>query len=112
MIDALKAAKTLEEEGISVEVIDPRTLTPLDRETISKSVLKTKRLIVVDPGWHSFGAASEIISSISEKNTNIMKANPIRVTLPDSHTPMSAPLEKKYYIEQDDIISAIKKSLK
>ena len=111
VIDALKAAKNLEAEDVSVEVIDLRTLTPLDRETINKSVLKTKRLIVADPGWHSFGAASEIIASISEKNIYKMKANPIRVTLPDSHTPMSAPLENKYYIKQDDIVSAIKKSI-
>ena len=112
VIDALKAAKNLDAEGISVEVIDPRTLTPLDRETICKSVLKTKRLIVADPGWHSFGAASEIISSISEKNIHEMKASPVRITLPDSHTPMSAPLEKKYYIKQEDIVSAVKKLIK
>ena len=112
VIDALKAAKNLETEGVNVEVIDPRTLTPLDRETIIKSVSKTKRLVVADPGWHSFGAASEIISSISENNIQKMKSNPIRITLPDSHTPMSAPLEDKYYIKQDDIISAIKNSLK
>ena len=112
VIDALKAAKNLDAEGISVEVIDPRTLTPLDRETIGKSVLKTKRLIVADPGWHSFGAASEIISSVSEKNIHEMKASPIRITLPDSHTPMSAPLEKKYYIKQENIVSAVKKLMK
>ena len=98
VIDALKAAKNLEDEGISVEVIDPRTLTPLDRDTISKSVLKTKRLVVVDPGWHSFGASSEIIASISEKNIHKMKANPIRITLPDSHTPMSVSLEKIWLV--------------
>ena len=111
VVDALKAAKILDAEGISVEVIDLRTLTPLDSETINKSVLKTKRLIVADPGWHSFGAASEIIASISEKSMNKMQSNPIRITLPDSHTPMSASLEKKYYLSQVDIISGIKKSL-
>ena len=112
LIDALKAAKILEAEGISVEVIDPRTLTPLDTKTINKSVLKTNRLVVADPGWHSFGAASEIIASISEKSMSKMKSNPIRVTLPDSHTPMSVSLEKKYYLDKDDIISGIKKSIK
>jgi len=109
VVEALKAAKTLESEGISVEVIDLRTITPLDRETINKSVQKTKRLVVVDPGWNSFGASSEIIASVTEKNSNIMKANPVRITLPDSHTPMSASLEKQYYINQQDIISGIKK---
>ena len=111
VVDALKAAKKLETEGVSVEVVDPRTLTPLDRKTIGSSVAKTKRLIVLDPGWHSFGAASEIISSISEKYSHIMKKNPSRITLPDSHTPMSAPLENKYYVNQTDIISAVKKAI-
>ena len=74
--------------------------------------LKTKRLVVVDPGWHSFGVASEIIASISEKNIHKMEANPIRITLPDSHTPMSSSLEKKYYIKQEDIVSAVRKSIK
>ena len=109
VIDALKAASALEKQGISVEVIDPRTLSPLDNKTINKSVLKTGRLVVADPGWHSFGAASEIISSASEEHSRKMKNNPIRLTLPDSHTPMSAPLEKKYYLSEADIISAIKK---
>jgi len=94
-----------------VEVIDPRTLTPLDSETINKSVLKTKRLAVADPAWHSFGAASEIITSVSEKQTKQMKANPVRITLPDSHTPMSAPLEKKYYLNEERIVLEIKNLL-
>jgi len=111
VIDALKAAAILESEGISVEVIDPRTLTPLDSETINKSVLKTKRLAVADPAWHSFGAASEIITSVSEKQAKQMKANPVRITLPDSHTPMSAPLEKKYYLNKERIVLEIKNLL-
>ena len=112
VIDALKAAKILNDEGISVEVIDPRTLTPLDTDTINKSVTKTKRLVVADPAWNSFGAASEIISVILEKNMHIMKSKPVRVTLPNSHTPMSPSLEKEYYINQNDIISSIKKMVK
>ena len=109
VVDALKASKKLEQEGVSVEVIDPRTLSPLDSRTIIKSVMKTKRLIVLDPGWQSFGAASEIISLVSEKCSHIMKKNPLKITLPDSHTPMSAPLEKKYYVKVDDIVLKIKK---
>ena len=112
VIDALKAAKNLEKEGLSIEVIDPRTLSPLDTETIKRSVKNTGRLVVADPGWNSFGAASEIICSISEDTSINLKSNPKRITLPDSHTPMSGPLEKKYYITEIDIISSIKESLK
>lgn len=112
VIDALKAAKTLQKKGISVEVIDPRTLSPLDSKTILNSVSKTRRLIVADPGWQSFGAASEIISIVSEKYLKEMKSNPIKLSLPDSHTPMSKPLEKNYYLNQGDFILAIEKSLK
>ena len=79
-------------------VINVHTIKPIDKETINKSILKTKRLVVADPGWHSFGAASEIITLIMEKNMHIMEANPIRITLPDSHTPMSSSLEKEYYL--------------
>ena len=112
VVDALKAAEKLSNQGISVEVIDPRTLSPLDLRTILKSVSKTKRLLVADPGWHSFGAASEIISSVSEKKSLSLKSNPKRITLPDSHTPMSSRLEKKYYIGEKDIILEIRNLFK
>ena len=112
VVDALKAAKILEKKDISVEVIDPRTLTPLDSSAINKSILKTKRLVVVDPGWQSFGAASEIITLVTEKNMHIMKANPIRITLPDSHTPMSKKLEESYYFNEEKIVSKILKMIK
>ena len=59
---ALRAASTLQEEGVEVEILDPRTLSPLDMETIFASVAKTRRLVVADPAWGSFGAAAEIIS--------------------------------------------------
>lgn len=106
---ALRAAAALEKEGIDVEVIDPRTLTPLDHKTICDSVAKTRRFVVADPGWHSFGAAGEIVATVTEKLAVQLKANPVRVTLPDSHTPMSMALEPKYYPDDKVLGEAIQK---
>tara|TARA_B110000037_G_C17126810_1_gene508503 strand:+ start:1319 stop:2305 length:987 start_codon:yes stop_codon:yes gene_type:complete len=112
VVDALKASDMLKKVGISVEVIDPRTLSPIDYKTILKSVKKTKRLVVADPGWHSFGAASEIISTVLEKEYFKLKSKPLRLCLPDSHTPMSKNLEKKYYLDEYKIFKSIKKLFK
>ncbi len=108
---ALRAATLLEKEGIDVEVLDPRTLTPLDRHSICQSVAKTRRLVVADPAWHSFGAAAEIITSVSEEIGDQLRAKPIRVTLPDSHTPMSMALEPRYYPADDDLVVALKQAV-
>lgn len=104
---ALRAAELAQSEGISVEVIDPRTLAPLDRETICNSVSKTGRLVVADPGWRSFGAAGEIVTLVAETVGNKLKSNPIRITHPDSHTPMSMTLESKFYPTETNIQNAI-----
>jgi len=108
---ALRAASTLEKEGVDVEVVDPRTLTPLDRKSICDSAFKTHRLVVADPAWHSFGAAGEIITTVVENLGDKLKAKPVRVTLPDSHTPMSLALEPEYYPDDADIVAAVKRSL-
>ena len=108
---ALRAATILEKDGIDVEVVDPRTLAPLDRKTICDSAFKTKRLVVADPAWMSFGAAGEIIASVVENLGDKLKAKPVRVTLPDSHTPMSQTLEKEFYPTEEDIVAAIRKTL-
>lgn len=108
---ALRTAATLEKEGVDVEVVDPRTLAPLDRKTICDSVFKTRRLVVADPAWHSFGAASEIISTVVEQLGDKLQAKPVRVTLPDSHTPMSMALEPKYYPDDGDLVAAARKTL-
>ena len=105
---ALKAAETLEREGISVEVIDPRTISPLDRETICHSVMKTGHLLVADPAWRSFGAAAEIIASVAEDVGGKLLAPPVRVTLPDSHTPMSSALERIYYPDDNTLADAVR----
>jgi pyruvate dehydrogenase E1 component beta subunit len=94
---ALRVATQLEAEAIDVEVIDLRTVSPLDTETILNSVSKTRRLAVADPGWQSTGVAGEVIALICERLGHELMANPVRVCLPDSHTPMSASLEAQYY---------------
>lgn len=105
---ALRAAAALEKEGIDVEVIDPRTLTPLDRQTICASALKTGRIVAADPAWHSFGAAAEIITTVVEEIGDKLKAKPVRITLPDSHTPMSMTLEEQYYPSDKSLVEAIR----
>ena len=64
--------------------------------------------MVVDPGWESFGAASEIITSVTTRQNLHLISNPLRITLPDSHTPMSLALEEKYYINAQKIVNKIK----
>lgn len=89
----LKAARTLEKQGVSAEVIDLRSLVPLDRETVVESVRKTGRLIVVDEDYHSYGVTAEIIASVAEQGVT-WKAAPQRVAYPDIIIPFSRPLEQ------------------
>lgn len=105
---ALRAAETLAADGVEAEVIDPRTVSPIDMPTICESAEKTRRLVVLDPAWASFGVASEIIASACEQVGGKLAANPVRICLPDSHTPMSATLEKEFYPDEDDIITQVK----
>lgn len=108
---ALRAAAALEKEGISAEVVDPRTISPLDRKTICDSVFKTRRLVVADGTWRSFGSAAEIITTVVENLGDKLKAKPARVTLPDSHTPMSSALEPEFYPDEGDILTAVRATL-
>ena len=108
---ALRAAATLAKESIDVEVIDLRTISPIDMETVVSSVFKTKRILVTDPAWQSFGVASEIMAVVSEQLGSKLLENPVRVCLPDSHTPMSAPLEEEYYPSVTTLIGAVSKMM-
>jgi acetoin:2,6-dichlorophenolindophenol oxidoreductase subunit beta len=94
--DALEAAADLAGEGISVEVIDPMTLVPLDRETILGSVAKTGRLVVVDEACQTCGAAAEIIALVTSDEASFrgLKAAPARVCGLDVPVPFSPPMEK------------------
>jgi len=110
-IEALNAAKELEKEGISIEIIDIRTINPLDEEPLLESVKKTGRLIVADIGWKHAGFAGEIVSRVVEKVYQYLKEPPIRITLPDVPTPTTRALLNFYYPLPSDIVSAVKKLL-
>jgi len=103
--EALAAAEELAGRGIDAEVLDPLTLKPLDEELIVRSVEKTGRLLVVDGGWRSFGAAAEIMARVAE-NKDIMeiKAPLRRLALPDCPAPASRTLEKNYFKRAEDIV--------
>ncbi|MBI2339349.1 MAG: alpha-ketoacid dehydrogenase subunit beta [Deltaproteobacteria bacterium] len=107
---ALRAADQLASESIDVEVVDLRTLSPLDDGTVCESVSKTKRLVVADPAWRSVSVAAEIIALVSERLGDKLLANPQRICFPDSHTPMSAPLEKEYYPDEARMVQVVRKA--
>lgn len=94
---SLAAARTLEEQGISAEVIDLRSVIPLDRDTIIRSVQKTGRLLVVDPAPGTCSVASEIAATVAERALRSLKAPPLRLTAPDLPVPFSPDLERLMY---------------
>ncbi|GGC40401.1 pyruvate dehydrogenase subunit beta [Novosphingobium marinum] len=106
---ALKAAKELESEGISAEIVDPRTLVPLDKELILQSVRKTGRAICVDVAHQTCSAASEISAIIVENEFESLKGPVLRVTTPDTHLPFSPHIEKPLYPTVERIVAAAKK---
>ncbi|MEK7544050.1 MAG: transketolase C-terminal domain-containing protein [Patescibacteria group bacterium] len=101
-IEAIRAAKALMGEGIHAEVVDLRSVRPLDRETILRSVKKTHRLIVADTGWKSFGIGAEIVAMVAESGIRLA-APPLRIALPDLPTPTSSALAASYYPTSVDI---------
>jgi pyruvate/2-oxoglutarate/acetoin dehydrogenase E1 component len=104
---ALEAAEAVEKNGISVEVIDPRTLSPLDKGTILSSVKKTGRLLVADEDNKTCGFAAEISAMVAEEAIHFLKAPIIRRTSPDTPVPFSPPLEKAYMFGKDELLQSI-----
>jgi len=104
----LQAAEILSKEGISVEVIDLRTLRPLDTETVINSVKKTNRIVTVEEGWPVCGIASEISTVVIEQAFDDLDAPPLRVTGKDVPMPYAANLEKLALPTVDEIVAAIK----
>ena len=106
VIEALAAAQELQGQGIDVEVIDPRTLKPLDEEIILNSVKKTGRLVIADTGWKTGGVGAEIAALVAEKGFEHLKSPIKRVASPDIPTPASYVLEAKFYPGKADIVSS------
>ena len=90
---AMAAAGQLQSEGISCEVIDVRSLVPLDRQTIVRSVEKTGRLVVVDDDYHSYGVTGEVIATVAEAVGTALKSAPRRLAHPDVPVPFSRVME-------------------
>ncbi|MBI2859922.1 MAG: alpha-ketoacid dehydrogenase subunit beta [Chloroflexi bacterium] len=109
VIEAMKAAEQLGREGVSAEVIDLRSLKPLDEELLLGSVHKTGRLVVADGTWRTGGMSAGISAIVAEKAFASLKAPVGRVTLPDAPAPASCVLEKLYYPGAEDIVMAARK---
>ena len=107
----LAAAEALAKDGIEVEVVDPRTLVPLDEKTILDSVARTRRLVVVDECPLRGGIASEISATVAERGFRFLKAPILRVTRPDTPVPYSLPLENFITPDPQKIEAAVRRVL-
>ncbi len=105
--EAIAAAEALVSEGKSVEVIDPRTLVPLDVETIASSVKKTGRLVTVEDGCRTSGAGAEIVSRIAEDALGYVE-DIRRIACPDVPAPFSPPLQQAYMPNKETIIETVR----
>jgi pyruvate/2-oxoglutarate/acetoin dehydrogenase E1 component len=109
---ALQAARQLAREGTELEVIDARTLKPLDVETIATSVEKTGRLIVVNEGPLTGGFASEVVARLIEAvGISAFRANPVRVAAKDTPIPYAAALERMVLPSLDDLLAAVAQTM-
>jgi pyruvate dehydrogenase E1 component beta subunit len=108
---ALKAAERLAEDGVSLEVVDLRTLVPLDKETLLASVGKTGRLVVLHEATRTGGFAGEVAAVVMEEAFASLKAPLRRVTGPDIPVPASPPLERFYIPDEDQLIAAVREIL-
>jgi len=104
--NALDAADILSKEGVSAEVLDLRTVAPLDIAAVLNTVRHTGRLVVCEPGWGDMGVAAEILAAVSERAHGALKAPPTRVAWPRTYSPTSSALEGAYYPGANEIVTA------
>ncbi len=110
--ESLEAAEELEKEGISVEVIDPRTISPLDMDTILKSVKKTGKVIIADESYPRCGMAADISAQITEQAFDCLKKPVMRAVPPHTHIPFSAALEDAWVPTADQIKAKVLEIMK
>ena len=108
---ALAVAEELDGEGVSVEVIDPRTLHPWDKGTVMESVARTGRLVVLDTARQSCGFAAEVIATACTEAFGSLRAAPVRVSTPDVPMPFAPQLERHLAIDEHKVKAAVLRSL-
>jgi pyruvate dehydrogenase E1 component beta subunit len=108
---ALEAAEMLAAEGIDAEVINPRTLRPLDRDTLIESVSRTHRAVVVQEQWRPFGAAAELAATMTEGAFDLLDAPVERVTGADVPMPYARNLEVLAVPQAEDIARAARRTM-
>lgn len=109
--EALAAAERLSAEGIEIEVLDPRTLNPLDQDAILSSVARTHRAVIVEEGWRNVGIGAELAARIQENLFYDLEGPVLRVAAADVPTPYARNLEKLALPNADDIVDAVLKSV-
>lgn len=107
-VAALEAAEELAKSGINAEVIDLRSIKPIDKETILKSVAKTGRLVVVDEDYYSYGITAEISAIVASEGFEHLKQPVVRLAIPDVPIPYSRVMEKFVVPDKNDIVKAVK----
>ena len=108
---AMQAADELAKDRVSVEIVDPRTLSPLDTATVLESVKKTGRLVIVDCAFSRCSAASEISAVVADQGFWDLRAPIVRVTTADTHIPFSPAMEKPLYPNKDKVVAAVRRTL-
>ena len=107
VLSAMETAQEAEKMGIEIEVVDPRTLTPLDKDTILDSVKKTGRLLIADEDNKTCGVAAEISALVAEEAIDYLKAPILRNCSPDTPVPFSPPLEKAYMFGKEELMGSV-----
>jgi pyruvate dehydrogenase E1 component beta subunit len=110
--NSLQAAEQLATQGISAEVLDLRSVVPLDRDGIFRSVAKTGRLVVADEDYLSFGVTSEVLAVVAERDPSVLKAPAVRVAYPDVPVPFSRPMEEACLPSVERILAAARTVMK